>query len=293
MEVEALKETTEETAQFEAMLNEQPLPEPKVDPAEIKTDPPKAEAQLEPEKKPEPAPEKAPVRLVPHQALHEERTKRQALERRIAELEGRPAPAPQQQNGDGEPDENTDPIGTIAWLKAKVAKGEEDSRTAQQQAAYVEDLGTKVKARVDAYVVEHPEYLEQVNHVRQSRFAELQLMHPGAAQQAIAAQVLREEMALGEMAVNQDLDIGKMVADLAKHRGWKPKEPEPASVETKPAAEAEATIARLTKGQKAAVSPSGSGGGAPQADMTLERLLELDGAAFDEAFKKHGPRLMQ
>lgn len=296
MPIENLTETAEETAQFEAMLNEQAPPEPKQ---------PEPTPQPEPEPKPEPAAEPAkaaeppketekPVRLVPHQALHEEREKRKQLEQRLAALEKEQQPAPPA--GDQEPDETTDPIGTIAWLKAQRAKEQAERAEAQRQQDYLQDLGRKVQTRVDAYAAEHPEYKEQVHFLREFRFR--QLMDLGVyTPQAAAQQIQAEEIALGKMAVDYDLDPGEIVSKQAALAGWKPKEPEaPAKPETPtpaPAPEAAAKIERLAKGQAAAVSSSGAGGGGPAAEMTLERLLELDGAAFDEAFKKHGPRLMQ
>lgn len=291
MPIDSLAETAEETAQFEAMMNEQPAPEPEKQP----------EPAPQPEAKPEPQPEakaatpepkaepEKPVRLVPHQALHEEREKRKALEHRIAELEKtqqRPQPS-----GDEPPDETTDPIGSIAWLKAKLASKEKDEQEANAQREYLQDLGQKVQVRIDAYAAEHPEYTEQVQFLREFRFREL-TEGLGYNQRFAAAQVQQEEIALGKMAIDNDLDPGAMVAKLASVRGWKAKEAAPSKPAPDAAKDAEAKIERLERGQKAATSSSGSGGGAPDDEMTLERLLALKGKAFDDAFEKHGKRLM-
>lgn len=292
--VESLKETPEEAAQFEAMLNEQPMPEPKVEeqPVEQKTEQ-KVEEQPKQEEKPKETPkaEEKPVRLVPHQALHEERERRKALETRIAELEkGLKQPEP---TGD-EPPAEDDLVGTIAWLRAQKAKDDREREAARAQHEYIQDLGRKVKTRIDAYAAEHPEYKDQVAFLRDFRFRELTEGLGYPAEMAVQ-QVQQEEVALGKMAIDNDLDPGAMVAKLASVRGWKAKEEEKPAPKPSPEAakEAEAKIDRIARGQKAAISPSSGGGGAPDAEeMTLEKLLSLNGAAFDEAFKKHGKRLM-
>lgn len=280
-----LLETPEEKAEFEAVRTETP-----VQPIE----PPREEVKTEPEKAPEPVKteaEKKPVRLVPHEALHEERVKRQALEKRLAELEAaKPKAEPTQ-----EIDETQDPIGALAQLRAKIRANEEREQQERQQRAQIEDLGRRVSSRVNAYAREHPEYLEQVNFLRQSRAAELRLL--GHSDDVIGQQIMQEEMALGAMALERDMDPGAIVANLAQHRGWKAKAAEPPA-EQKAAlpnpseavktaiAESTAKIERLEKGQRAARSSSASGGGGPSPELSLDQIAELDGAAFDAAFEK-------
>jgi outer membrane biosynthesis protein TonB len=284
-----------ETQQFEAMMNgtempPEPEPSPQPEPEPKPQPEPKPEVKAEEQPKPQPEPEKA-VRLVPHQALHEERERRKALETRIAELEKAAKPQP---TGDEMPDETTDPIGTIAWLKAERAKEQKQQEEQRAQHAYLQDLGQKVTARIDAYAKEHPEYKEQVDFLRDFRFREL-TEGLGYDPRYAAQQVQQEEIALGKMAIDNDLDPGAMVAKLASVRGWKVKEeakPDPKPEPTpKPSAD-EQKLEKITKGQKAAVSPSNAGGGGPEAEMTLQTLLGLQGAAFDAAFAKHGKRLM-
>lgn len=292
--IESLAETAEETAQFEAMMNDQPPPEQKVEeqPVEQKTEQ-KVEEQPKQEEAPKEQPkEEKPVRLVPHQALHEERERRKALETRLAELEK--AAQKTQPPPNEEPDEQQDPIGSIAWLKAELKREREEKAQAQAQHEYIQDLGRKVKTRIDAYAAEHPEYKEQVDFLRNFRFRELTEGLGYPAEMAVQ-QVQQEEVALGKMAIDQDLDPGAMVAKLASVRGWKAKEEEKSAPKAAPEGvkEAEAKIDRIARGQKAAISPSGAGGGgAADEEMTLEKLLSLKGKAFDDAFEKHGRRLM-
>jgi hypothetical protein len=283
--MDILTESPEDKTAFDAIRTEQAIPEPEKKPE----DAPLPEAKPAEQAKSE---EKKPVRLVPHEALHEERVKRQALERRLAEIEAaKPKPeAPKPI------DETQDPIGALAELRQRLQTYEEREQKQREAFQQEQEFGRRIKSRVDAYAKDHPEYLEQVNHLRQSRAAELRLL--GHTDDMIAVQIMQEERALGAMALEKDLDPGEIVANLAKHRGWAPKQPEVKADEGKPALpdpseavkaailESTAKIDRMEKGQKAAKSSSAGGGGGPTPELTLEQIAELDGAAFDAAFGK-------
>jgi len=313
MPIGSLEDTSEETAQFDAMRTEAPDPSPAPAPTPAPAAPaaPPAATPAAPAPAPAAAPAAAPAeppkppgRLVPHAALHEERTRRQAVERRLAELEkAQPPAARAPATGDEPPDETTDPIGALAWLKGKLQSHEQQAAEQRQEQQRLADLGTRVKARVDAYVAEHPEYPDQLTHLRQSRAQELRFMYPAWSVDQIGQQLLREEIQIGQMAIDGDMDPGEIISNLAKHRGWQPKAAEPAPTPTPapaptppptppPAPEAEQRFDRLQRGRRAAISPSNAGGSGPSPEMTLEQLAELDGAAFDAAFERHGRRLM-
>lgn len=290
-DLDFVNETPEETAAIESIRTETPVadtpaPKPIEKPAELAKP---AEEQKPAAEKPK-AEER--VRLVPHAALHEERVKRQELERRLREIEtAKPKAEPV-----AELDEHTDPIGVIGQLKAKLQGYEQQTQRQMEEARAMEDLGRRVGARVQAYAAEHPEYSDQVKFLRQSRFEELQDL--GYEDEQIARQLLQEEVALGQRALETDRDPGEMVASMAKRRGWKAADPNPEpnpAPEVKPAPQAvaikeeiaktEAKIARLEKGQRAARSPSTGGGGAAENELSLAAIADLDGAAFDAAFK--------
>jgi hypothetical protein len=287
--MDILTETPEETAAMTAMENEAPAPEPTPAPEPAPAPAPEPAPVAAEAPKPAAPPAEKPSRMVPHAALHEERVRRQAVEQRIKELEQRLAP---QVPVDQPPDENADPLAAIAWLKGQLRQQTEAQQRNAQEQAYWQDLSSKVQTRVNAYASDHPEYVDQVKYLREFRFREL---HEGLGypEQMAAQQVQREEMELGRMAVEQDLDPGEMVARLASVRGWRAAAaaapaPAPAPV---PAPVTE-RVARLQRGQRAAVSPSSAGGGGPSPEMTLAQLANLEGAAFDAAFKAHGRRLM-
>jgi hypothetical protein len=290
-ENDTMTETPEEAAGFAAMQNETPIELVEPDP-EVKAEP---EPKPEPETKAEPEPKK-PVRLVPHEALHEERVKRQALERRLADFErAQQQPPPRQQqvaHQDGDIDENENPLGAIAMLKAKLKGWETQAAEVAQQQEEGRQIIARMTPRVEAYAREHPEYIDQFQYLRQSRMDELSLL--GYAPEQIVQSIQAEEMDLARRTLANDLDPGDVVARLAKARGWRAKEPTPEPKKDNPAPDPEAgkKIERLQAGQRIAKSSSAGGGSGPEAEMTLERLASLDGAAFDAAFAKHGARLM-
>jgi hypothetical protein len=269
-------------AAFEAMRDEAaPAPEAPATPAApAANDPPPAERR--------------PQRLVPHAALHEERTRRQQLEREIADLRSRVQQPQQPATPTRDPeeiDETQDPLGAIAQLKNYIKTGHERARREHEERQAVDALNTRVQARVNAYVAEHPEYPEQVKFLRASRGQELQDL--GYSPQEIVRQIYQEEMALGARAIQLDMDPGEMVAKLAAGRGWKaPAITDSPAAPAVPDAGATERIERLERGRRIAKSPSAAGGGAPAAELTLEQIANLDGAAFDKAFAAHAKRLM-
>ncbi len=278
MAVAAFEETAGEKALTAAIKGEQEYVAPKEEGP--KEDNVSRETIVTPEK---PAAEKAtepakPQRLVPHQALHEERTKRQALERQLKEIEARTTQAPPPEI----PDETKDPIGTITALRQEIERAKQERAASYQ----MQQLASQVQSRIASYAQEHPEYIEQMQFLRKSRADDLRdLGHTdGEIGQIIAA----EEMSLAKMAVDKDLDPGEMIAKFAVRRGWQAKAPPVLDllippVVVPPAAAAAAQIDRLERGQRAATTSSRSGGESPRGEMTIEDIVKLNGKAFDDA----------
>lgn len=281
-----LTETPEEKGLLEAIKTEQVPPEPEkaaeAAPAEEKPAEAAAEAKpAEPVKAPEKKPEERP-RLVPQMALQEEREKRRELERRLAALEKPPAPAVPEV-----PDETTDPLGAIASLKAQIADFRKQQEEARNHAVVEQTYALKAQGWIEPYRAEHPEYDEQANYLYSFRLKQLGIQYPQMAEPIRAQLANREAQEMFREAIDNDINPAELVAQHAIVAGWRAKEVEPAkeaakAPDPKPAVE---KIERLSKGQKAAVSSSGSGGGAERAEMTIEDLLELDGSAFDKAAK--------
>src|SRR5690242_1533901 len=111
--MDILTETPEDKSALDAMRQEQAIPEPETKPDEV-AKPEEAKPAAEVTK---PVEEKKPVRMVPHEALHEERVKRQALEQRLKDLEAA-KPKPEAPKAI---DETQDPIGALAELRQRLA----------------------------------------------------------------------------------------------------------------------------------------------------------------------------
>lgn len=303
-----LQESDEDRNMMEEMRRGDDVPIP-LAPTEV-TQPPPASPPVEPRPNVSPAPTEVPQAraLVPSFRLREERERREAIERERDELRARlnapPAPPPPQRQAIPEPSQ--DPIGALDAMRQRIAEFEardrqmaEDRRRVEEQQREIEQVASKVRSRVDEYAREHPEYGEQVQFLRQARAREMQRM--GFNQQEVLNAIAAEELQLGRLALERDLDPGEMVAGMAQDRGWQPKaDPkadEKVSRETSPPPEPrrsrtadELQMDRREQGQKIAKSPTGAGG-LPAADMSLERLAQLDGAEFDKAWAAYARRL--
>lgn len=283
MEVESLKETPQEAAEFEAIMTEQPPPEEKVEetPVEQKAEEQPKQEDLVKAEEPVKEPEK-PVKLVPHQALHEERERRKQLEQRIAQLEA----AAQKANAPEPIDSDVDPLAAL-----KEVREWRDQQVQQvQQAEQLRAFSGRIQSEEAVWAAENPDYGDQITFLRESRANELAAL--GMSREQIGQQLMIEALQTADVAFKSGKNPGEVFSTLAVTRGWKAKEPVKEEPVKEPSKEAAEKVERLARGQKAATSSSGSGGGAPDDEMTVEKLLALKGKAFDDAFEKHGKRLM-
>lgn len=232
------------------------------------------------------------TKFVPHAALHEERTRRQALERELAELRAGKPPAQQPDEIDPE----TDPIAALKEVRAFQKQQREQGEQAQQ----IREFAGRVQTHEADWAAANPDYGDQIAFLRESRAKELMAL-PGMTQDRIGQQLMQEALQTADMAFRNGKNPGEVFTALAITRGWKAKEaPAPAAAPAAPATPAPAAaqptpgerIDNLARGLKAAVSPSKGGGEAPIAgDISLEQLAELDGDEFDKMFDKEAKRI--
>lgn len=287
-----LDATPAETAEFEAVRDEKPVPEapepaPPAEPtkaAETPAEPPKAE---EPAKPAEPAKPDERPKFVPHAALHEERLKRQALEKELADLRaGRQQPQPEAQTQDLI-DPETDPIAALKQIRDFQQQQREQGVLVRQNAEFAE----RVQTHEADFAAATPDYGDAIAHLRESRAKEImdvaKAIGQRFTQQQLAAQLRHEVLMTADVAFKAGKNPGEVFYELAKARGYALKEAAPPKVEAppEPSKEAVETIDRITRGQRASKV---AGGDAPEAggEMTLERLAKLEGAAFDAGFAK-------
>jgi hypothetical protein len=289
-------ETPADVAEFDAVASgaapeapaETPAPEPV---AKAEPEAPKAEpAKAEPEKA-EPAKDERP-KFVPHAALHEERLKRQALEKEIAELRAGKQPESEKP---AEIDEETDPIAALKEVRAHIAKQREETEQQNQLRAF----DSRVQAHESDFAAATPDYGDAVAFLREARATQIKAAAEALGKvitpQDIGAILLHEARTTSHEALTNGRNPGEVFYTLAKSFGYTGKkaaepaptpQPEPTPApQVLPTKEAEATIDRITRGQRA--SNKAGGGEAPDSgEVTLESLARLDGAAFDAAFAK-------
>ncbi len=289
-------ETPADVAEFDAVAAgaapeapaETPAPEPV---AKAEPEAPKAEpAKAEPEKA-EPAKDERP-KFVPHAALHEERLRRQALEKELAELRAGRQPEPEQP---AEIDPEADPIAALKEVRAHIAKQREETEQQNQLRAF----DSRVQAHEQDFAAATPDYGDAVAFLREARATQIKAAAEALGKvitpQDIGAILLHEARTTSHEALTNGRNPGEVFYTLAKTFGYTGKkaadpaptpQPEPTPApQVLPTKEAEATIDRITRGQRA--SSKVGGGEAPDGgEITLESLAKLDGAAFDAAFAK-------
>lgn len=262
--------------------------------------PPEPPPQSEPESQPEaveaeapvePAKERPPLN-VPQQALDKERTRRQQVEKELAEfrtkaaadtarLEGRfqliqealaqQQPQPQQQTEalpevGPAPDMATDPAGYMRWqsglierLGKQVETLESRQRGVQQQTEQERQMGELAqwgRASEQQFHQQQPDYGEAVNHLRTARVAQLNIM--GIRDPVMQHNAIQQDVnAMAAVARQQGLSLGQMIYELAKNVGYVPREARTAAPAAPPAVEPQPAPQAPTDAQRLATMQRG------------------------------------
>lgn len=271
---------------------------------ELATPAPEAAPAPEPAVAPQSSPAPAPQPEQRHDevpswaqnALREERTKRQGLERTVEDLNRRlealskpPAPV------DEPPDREKDPLGWVEWWgrkgeereKAWKERQQQDDQQRQQQEATHRFLGD-YRARAAAYAETQPEFGNAYAYLREHRAKELAafgVADPGHREQVL----MQEEFNLVQAAMANGVDPAAAIWQAATLRGFAVKQPEP-----EPAAETDPTPRDPATGQFRAAAPPppapkpprslSHAPGAPGGQLTGASLLAMSGEEFDRAF---------
>lgn len=219
-------------------------------PAHVETAPEPAAADAGPEQ-PEPAetpPAAAPApakteaeRYVPLAALHEERTRRQDMEYRLAEVQGQlqaitalmnnqnkaPQAAPEPDIGPP-PDASSDPIGFMQWQQKKLAQAEKQLTEFKTQFGEMQGqvretqeqqtLKREYEVACRQYAHANPQFGGAYQFLLNSRAQELAAY--GMQPAAIAATVQAEELAMARQAFQMRRNPGEFIHGLAKARGY-------------------------------------------------------------------------
>ena len=238
-------------------------------------------------------------------AMREERVKRQAMERQLAEIQGaitearqaRDQPAPTEA-----PSIDDDPIAYFEHQQRQLAAQLEE--TQQRQAADTEareqanaqtQFMTSVQTAEQQFATQTPDYFEAADHLRGVRMTQLSSIYPdGPAGDYYANQNgyltasdmrnahLEQEVAMyADTAFKTGQNPAEMFYNLAKSAGYAVKAPTPAPQEK---------IAMARAGIEAAQTLSGGGGsGGDSGNASISELNDLyltDPAAADALFDK-------
>lgn len=265
------------------------------------------------------SPEENKGKFVRHGAFHQEREKRKAAERQLAEMQERftrgderlklltqamqaapqaqqpaqAAPEPEQV-----PDPNEDIFGYAKWLEKQVTElrtGQQQMTEAQKQQAEADRAADQDRAIVGAYhqdisrfAATEPAFNDAYRHLVEGRVAELKLY--GLDDSQAIARANAEEMALIRSCIERGVSPAEQAFAMAKTRGFTPKAAEPATPAAPPAETPAEKQQRLAAGRAAAKSLS-SAGGAPAGEVTLEMLASMSEAEFDAFAAKNPTKL--
>lgn len=263
----------------------QEAPAPEAAPAEQASDAAAPAAQVTANTADAAAAQPEQPKMVPYQALQEERRMRQQLARERAEMEQRveqrlaalqqqlapPPPAP--------PDPTTDPVGFLAHQQQTVSQQVEQlarqQQAAQQQAqiaAAEQQLARKILQAEAEFRTQAPDYDNALSHLHALRVRELQVL--GHDEAAAQEQSLRELKQAAFVHAAHGRSPAEVMYGLAKVRGYASK---PQAPTVTPAEQ----MQMAQRGTQAATSLGGGGGTAGKLDA--KALLAMSDEEFAAA----------
>lgn len=208
-----------------------------------------------------------------------ERSRRRELERRLAALEAERQPAKQ-----SDPlndlianlrDDDEDPIGDLSSVKA-IAKAmlerdrreAEEQSKAQQQQQHFAKLSRDMAEAEDDFRAEHPDYDDAMKHFKTSLLGELE--DEGFSGQELKREFESKLITLVDRALSNGRDPAQIVYNRAKKYGFASSEVDAATKK----------LQAIVRSHGASKAPASSGA---KAELTIEAVNKLSGAAFDKA----------
>jgi hypothetical protein len=239
-------------------------------------------------------------------ATAKEREQRRAEAARREQAEARAAQAEQNfarlqaalragQNPAPNPEE--DIIGALKHTQAQVAAYQQAEQQRQQQLAaqnqqtqYVNTLRHKIEDFEGEFKAEHPDYDEATDYILDLEQQRLEAI--GVPRDKAVEAVENWAINTANIMLRAGRNPAQVAYEQAQKMGWKPKgavvDPVVAAATAQAAAAAQSTekLAQVRAGQKAAQTLSGGGAGGKQFGGTIKEIVNLKGAAFDDAFEK-------
>lgn len=259
-------------------------------------------------------------KFVRHGAFHQERERRKALEKELAEtrekyargderlrllseaMQRQAAPAAQPEQP-VEPPKKIDPaediFGAYAQLQKELAdlrsgqtqqsealKKQEENRQAEAERGQVINA---YRADIQAAASADPTFVDAYRHLIDGRVSEMKLL--GYSDADAVAAVNAEEFTLVQSAIQRGQSPAAVVLQLAKGRGFVAKAPEPAPEPVKPQETAAEKAARVAAGQAGPGRSLSAAGGAPAGELTLEMLSNMSEAEFEKVLASNPGRV--
>lgn len=274
-----------------------------------------ADGQDPPEGTDPPASDDKRPQMVPHAALHQERTRRQEIERQAAEdrrkyearfeellkLVPQPAaPGPATAAEPAMPDFNADPAGYIvATMQRQDATIEQNNsaltelRQQQQQQQIIAAVQQQATAMEADYRAQNPGYDAAISYLRELRGRQLQatgITDP----RHIAQQIATEAFQIAVTSLQQGGNPAERLHRMAEASGWTAggqaaAPPAPVAAQQpgngNGAPDAAARLLMAQQGQEHARGLGNVRGNGPS-PMTAAKLLEMDDGEFLETMKK-------
>jgi hypothetical protein len=286
--------STEDQALMDQMEAADAAPEP--DPTGVELEPEQSQAE------PEADGGKPPPGMVPHGALHKERSERKEaasqlneerattarLERELAEMRAQmqalQSPPKPEEAAPEWVDPIYDPEGYRKYQEYHTQQTQQrfdELANFQQQTIQQQQMQAYI-AQVEAeFVAEQPDYMQAVDHMRNAR--EQQLQAQGYRGDQISQQLGADRNSILQAAQLLGVSPAKLAYQRALEMGYQPA-PAPAEAEAE-------RIAALSNAQRQ-TQGIGTGGSAQAGGMTVEDLANLSEAEFAKIPQEERDRLM-
>lgn len=233
-----------------------------------------------------------PQKMVPYDALHEERQRRKEIQQefqrvrleqaqRDAIIEQRLA-ALTQVNQPQQPQVTLeeDPVRFLAMQNARTQQEmqafrqqQEAAQRAQWQERQIQEFQTHVTTHEQEFAKQSPDYFDAINFAKSNRVKQLQTL--GYDEQTAWGEVQREAAQLAMNIARQGGNPAQAGYEYAKSLGYQPKP------------NAQQQLQNTQKGLEASKSLSG-GGAKAGGGLTVDVLAKMSNEEFDAYVQKHG-----
>lgn len=248
------------------------------------------EQQEQPQEQPQEQEQPQRERVVPLEALHEERARRREMQQRIAQMEQAQAErdriieqrlqAIAQAKMAPEPSFEENPADALRRQLEQIQQGQTQTaqqfqqwQQAQQQQAVQQRLAQTIVTQEQGFAQQRPDYIEAVQFLRNQRAAELQV--DGLDEFDAQAQAHQELQNLAFQRAMQGKNPAEVAYNLAKARGFSGKQSQTVTPQDKLQSQQRGVAAARSLGS----------GGAPKNALTAEAIASMS----DDEFAKITP----